>query len=141
MGSLIVGALDGLGLPVGLAGDGTPYVPSAPVQIGTSKARHAPPEVGSWQLLITMFAAVVVLGAVVLLFAVRQRTRVLRRRRVRRMAEAVATLARYESLSELGDGAPAALGVPAFAPSGRAAPPRTTPRTAPATPSRPTPNA
>jgi hypothetical protein len=134
MGSLIAGALDSLGLPAGLAGDGTPYVPSAPVQIGTSgRAHHNVSEVGSWQTLIAMFAVVILLGAVVLMFAVRQRTRVLKRRRVRRMAEAVAALAEYESLSELGNGT---LAAPALA-----APPRTTSRTTPATPSRPTPNA
>jgi hypothetical protein len=117
MGSLITGALDGLGLPAGLAGDSTPYVPSAPVQIGTSgRPHHSVSEVGSWQMLIAMFAVVIILGAVVLMFAVRQRTRVLKRRRVRRMAEAPA-------------------------PPAPAAPPRTTPRTTPATPSRPTPNA
>ena len=134
MGSLIAGVLDGLGRPAGLAGDGTPYVPSAPVQIGTSgRPHHRVSEVGSWQALIAMFAVVILLGAVVLMFAVRQRTRVLARRRVRRMAEAAAALAEYESLSELGGGT---LTVPALA-----APPRTTPRTAPATPNRPTPNA
>jgi hypothetical protein len=133
MGSLFAGVLHGLGLPAGLAADSTPYVPSAPVQIGTSGPRHGVPEVGSWQALIAMFAVVIVVGAAVLMFAVRQRTRVLERRRVRRMAEAVAALAEYESLSELGGNAP----VPAVRPT----PPRTTARSAPATPSRPAPNA
>lgn len=100
MGSLIAGVLDGLGLPAGLAGDGTPYTPSAPVQIGTSGRTHrAVAEAGSWQTLITMFAAVTVLGAVVLMYVVRQRTRVLRRRRLRRMAEAAAAPAEYEGLA------------------------------------------
>jgi|GEM_PF-2897667 len=100
MGSLIAGVLDGLGLPAGLAGDGTPYTPSTPVQIGTpGRTHHAVTEVGSWQTLITMFAVVVVLGAAVLMYVVRQRTRVLRRRRVRRMAEAAAAPAEYEGLA------------------------------------------
>ena len=134
MGSLIAGALDSLGRPAGLAGDNTPYAPSAPVQIGTSgRPHHGVSEVGSWQTLIAMFTVAILLGAVVLMFAVRQRTRVLTRRRVRRMAEAVATPAEYESLGELGGGT---LTGPALA-----SPSRTTSRTTPATPSRPTPNA
>lgn len=92
MGSLIAGALDGLGHVVGLAGDATPYVPSAPVQIGTSGPRRGVAEAGSWQGLIVMFGLVLAIGAAVLMYAVRQRTRVLERRRVRRMAATVALM-------------------------------------------------
>lgn len=68
----------------------TPYVPSAPVQIGTPGPHHWVHETGSWQVLVVMFALVLALGAAVLMFAVRERTRVLRRRAVRRMGEAAA---------------------------------------------------
>ena len=78
MGSLIAGMLAD-----------TPYVPSTPVQIGTSGTHHSVPEAGSWQVLIAMLAAVILVGAAVLMFAVRQRTLLLERRRVRRMAETV----------------------------------------------------
>ena len=91
-----------MGPLIALPTDDTPYVPSAPVQIGTSGPRHGVPEVGSWQALIMMLAAAIVLGTVVLMFAVRQRMRVLERRRVRRMAEAAAAMGQYESLTELG---------------------------------------
>lgn len=63
---------------------GTPYVPSAPVQIGTPGKHNLISEAGSWQALLLMFVAVLVLGAAVLMFAVQQRTRVLKRRRIRR---------------------------------------------------------
>jgi hypothetical protein len=88
MASLLAGIPAGLGLPPGLAGDSVPGVPSAPVQIGTPKAHHRVAEAGSWQILLLMLVAVLVLGAAVLLVAVRQRTRVLKRRRVRRTSEA-----------------------------------------------------
>ena len=93
MGSLIAGMLDGLGLPATLVGDTTPYVPSTPVQIGTSRPHHSISEVGSWQALLIMFCAVLLLGWAVLMVAVLQRTRLLARRRVRRMGEAVALMA------------------------------------------------
>ncbi|MEY9930079.1 hypothetical protein ABH926_004721 [Catenulispora sp. GP43] len=131
MGSLIAGMLDGLGIPSGLAGDTTPYVPSAPVQIGTSGPRHGAAEAGSWQGLLAMFALVLVLGAAVLLYVVRQRTRVLARRRVRRMGEAAALMAELEA--ELAAGLDAGLDAemetqPAtrLAPQLETAPPHTT---------------
>ena len=91
MGSLISGILDALGIPADLAGDNTPYVPSTPVQIGTPGPRHGFSEAGSWQVLIVMLALVLFVGAAVLMFAVRERARVLERRRVRRMSEGAAT--------------------------------------------------
>src|SRR5947209_16966885 len=104
MGSLIAGVVDAVGLPPGLAGDGTPSVPSAPVKLGgTSGLRPRVSEAGSLQVLIMMFAVLIVLGTAVLMFAAWQRTRVLARRRVRRMAEAVAAAAVSESLSEPGE--------------------------------------
>lgn len=93
MGSLLTGVPMGLRLPAGLAGDAAPYVPSAPVQIGTSGQHRGVGEAGSWQALLMMFAVVLILGTAVLMFAVRQRTRLLRRRRVRRMGEAAALMA------------------------------------------------
>ncbi|MEY9906586.1 hypothetical protein ABIA35_002806 [Catenulispora sp. MAP12-49] len=128
MGSLIAGMLDGLGIPSGLAGDTTPYVPSAPVQIGTSTPRHGAAEAGAWQVLLVLFALVLVLGAAVLMYVVRQRTRVLDRRRVRRMGEAAALMAEMEAME--GEAAVAATLTPT-----------TPPRTTPATPGRPAPNA
>lgn len=92
-----------MGSLIALATDDTPHVPSAPVQIGTPGPRHGVSEVGSWQWLIVMLAAAIVLGTVVLMFAVRQRTRALKRRRVHRMAEAAAAPAQYESLGSLGE--------------------------------------
>lgn len=86
MGSLIAGVFDD-----------TPYVPSAPVEIGTSGPHHGVAEAGSWQVLIIMFGLVVLVGAAVLMYVVRQRTRLLERRRVRRMAEAQAAWAAQEA--------------------------------------------
>ncbi|MFL6115821.1 MAG: hypothetical protein ACJ786_31400 [Catenulispora sp.] len=60
-----------------------------PVQIGSTHAvHHGYAEIGSWQSLILMFIAAIVVGAVVLLYVVGQRGKVLERRRLRRMAEA-----------------------------------------------------
>jgi hypothetical protein len=138
MGSLIAGALDGLGPArglLGLAGDSTPYVPSAPVEIGTSGPHHGVAEAGSWQALIVMFGVVIVIGAAVLLYAVRQRAGLLDRRRVRRMADA--RIARAQAAQ-----APHAPHAPHIVHTPhpiRTAP--TPPRTTPATPGRPAPNA
>lgn len=84
MGSLIVRAVSAVGM---LGADGAPSTPSTPVQIGTPGARHGRPEMGSWQMLILMFISAIVLGTLVLMYVVRQRGKVLARRRVRRMAE------------------------------------------------------
>ncbi|MEZ0115919.1 hypothetical protein ABH920_009961 [Catenulispora sp. EB89] len=156
MGSLIAGVLDGLGPArglLGLAGDNTPYVPSAPVEIGTPGPHHGVAEAGSWQGLIIMFGLVIVLGAAVLMYAVRQRARLLERRRVRRMADARMAQAQvadglvFGPVPDLAQIAPAAKLTHAthtphvvHAPHPvrtAAAPPRTTP----ATPGRPAPNA
>jgi hypothetical protein len=140
MGLLFAGALIGLsglsGLS-GLIGDATPKVPSTPVEIGTSGPRHNVSEAGSWQVLITMFALVLVLGAAVLMYAVRQRARVLERRRVRRMGEAVALVA---AMGEAGGRAESAV-IPVTISGLNPATPSAPPRTTPATPSRPAPNA
>jgi len=89
MGSLVVAVVgpDGLGLGR-LPGDGTPYTPSSPVQIGTPGAHHGSAEVGSWQGLVLMLVLVLLVGGVILAYVAGQRARLLRRRRVRRMAEA-----------------------------------------------------
>jgi len=152
MGSLIAGVLDGLGPArglLGLAGDSTPYVPSAPVEIGTSGPHHGVAEGGSWQALIIMFGLVIVIGAAVLMHAVRQRARLLERRRVRRMVEAqmAETQMAEAATAALAQIAPAAkLTHATHAPHivhtphpVRTAP--TPPRTTPATPGRPAPNA
>ena len=93
MSSLTAGALEALGMPSGLVGDATPNPPSTPVQIGTSGPRHQFSEAGSWQVLLIMFALVLVLGAGVLMFAVRQRASLVARRRVRRTGEVAAMIA------------------------------------------------
>ena len=147
MGSLIAGVLDGLGPArglLGLAGDNTPYVPSAPVEIGTPGPHHGVAEAGSWQDLIVMFGLVIVIGAAVLMYAVRQRARLLERRRVRRMADARMA---EGSTSDLAQIAAAAKLTHATHPPHivhtphpvRTAP--APPRTTPATPGRPAPNA
>ncbi|WP_194916196.1 hypothetical protein [Catenulispora rubra] len=145
MGSLIAGVLDGLGPVrglVGLAGDNTPYVPSAPVEIGTPGPHHGVAEAGSWQGLIIMFGLVIVIGAAVLMYAVRQRTRLLERRRVRRMAEgpasALARIAQIAPAAKLTRATHAPHVVHAPHPVRTVAAP---PRTTPATPGRPAPNA
>lgn len=154
MGSLIAGMLDALGPPSGLAGDTAPYVPSAPVEIGTPGMRHGPAEIGSWQGLMVMFAVVLALGAVVLMYVVRQRTRLLARRRVRRMAQAVRPVA---ADGEVGAAAPkiSATKISTTSPKAATTPtlsipittltltrtPSAPPRTTPATPGRPAPNA
>ena len=104
MGSLMAGVPAALHAVVGLAGDTAPYVPSAPVQIGTSGPRHGVAEAGSWQALLVMFGLMLVLGTAVLMYAVRQRTRVLERRRVRRMGEAVALMAAMADAGVDGEG-------------------------------------
>ena len=82
MGSLIARTL------LGLAGDNTPFAPSTPVEVGTSGTHHSVADTNSWQILIIMLFLVVVIGAAVLMYTVRQRSRLLERRRARRMAEA-----------------------------------------------------
>src|SRR2546423_658234 len=73
----------------GLRADDAPNVPSVPVQIGTpGVVYHGHNEIGSRQSLILMFIAAIVVGAIVLLHVVRQRGKVLERRRQSRMAEA-----------------------------------------------------
>jgi hypothetical protein len=147
MGSLIAGMLTVLGTPAGLAGD-APDVPSTPVEIGTSGTRRAASEVGSWQVLLLMFVAVLVLGAVVLMYAARQRARLVERRRVRRMGDvaawvaamgdptAAASVAASTSASSSASDSPSAGASVASQPA-QATPPRTTPTT----PDRPSPNA
>lgn len=132
MGSLIVGTFDGVTRLAGFATDNTPHVPSAPVQIGTSGPRHGVAEAGAWQALIVMFGLVIILGTAVLMYAVRQRTGLLERRRVRRMAAAVALM------GDVGGGldAPARPATPATSPT-----PPPPPRTEPAPQSPPPPNA
>ncbi|NUP47146.1 MAG: hypothetical protein HOW97_07500 [Catenulispora sp.] len=72
----------------GFGDDDAPHAPSSPVQIGTGGVvHHARSEIGSWQTLILMFVGVVVVGAAVLMYVVRQRRKLLERRRLRRMAE------------------------------------------------------
>jgi len=73
----------------GFGHDDVPAVPSIPVQIGTHGTRHGHPQAASWQMLILMFVALIVLGTAVLLYVVRQRRKIVARRRMRRMAEAV----------------------------------------------------
>jgi hypothetical protein len=73
---------------------------------------------------MVMFAVVLVLGTVVLMYVVRQRARLLERRRVRRMAQAAAQAAAFGVEVEFDTLTP---------------PPP--PRTTPATPGRPAPNA
>ena len=147
MGSLIAGVLDELGPArglLGLAGDSTPYVPSAPVEIGTPGPHHGVAEGGSWQGLIIMFGLVIVIGAAVLMYAVRQRARLLERRRVRRMADArmaegsVAALVQIGPAVKLTRATHAPHVVHAPHPVRTASAP---PRTTPATPGRPAPNA
>jgi hypothetical protein len=137
MGSLlagIAGAVDGLSR---VATDNTPYVPSAPVQIGTSGAHHSSSsQITLWRDLIMMMAAVIVIGTVVLLYVVRQRTRLLERRRLRRMAEAAAQMG-----DSGGDGGRGSVGAaaPGWGENPAAAP--APPATAPATPGGAAPSA
>jgi hypothetical protein len=69
-------------------GNDTPSGPSGPVEIGTGGTHHGHAEAGSWQTLILMFIAVILIGAAVLMYVVRQRRKLLERRRLRRIAEA-----------------------------------------------------
>src|SRR5689334_10566634 len=138
MGSLIAGMLEGLGMPAGLVGDTTPYVPSTPVEIGTSGVHHNMGEARSWQVLLVMFAVVLGLGTAVLLYAVRQRTRVLERRRVRRMGETAALMAAMDGAGD----AVAPIAIPADVPIGTLTLiPPTPPGATPGTPGRSAPNA
>lgn len=132
MVSLIAGALTALGLPAGPAWN-APDVPSAPVEIGTSGTRQHVSEAGSWQVLLVMFVLALVLGAVVLMYAVRQRARLVARRRVRRMGDVAAWVAALEDA-----GGPAAATV---TPTATRSEPGTPPRPTPATPDRPPPTA
>lgn len=89
-------------VPVPGRGDGdAPSVPSGPVEIGTKGAHPDHPEIGSWQALILMLTGMIVIGALVLLFVVRQRSKVLRRRRLRRMAEVARLAASYEIAADI----------------------------------------
>lgn len=72
-----------------IRGGDPPGTPSGPVEIGTGGTHRSHAEIGSWQMLILMFVSAVVIGTAVLVYVVRQRRRVLERRRLRRMAEAV----------------------------------------------------
>lgn len=147
MGSLIAGVPTVLGAHAGLVGD-APNVPSAPVEIGTSGTRQAVSEVGSWQVLLLMFVGVLVLGAVVLMYAVRQRARLVERRRVRRMGDVAAWVAAMGDPTAAASAAAstsASVG-PSVSPSASASvaaqPAQATPpRTTPTTPDRPSPNA
>lgn len=126
MSSLAAGALEALGVPSGLVGDATPNPPSTPVQIGTSGPRHQFSEAGSWQVLLIMFALVLVLGAGVLMFAARQRASLLARRRVRRMGEVAAMVAAVGDVGGPADAAGAARAAksaPSTPPGTTAAPP------------------
>ncbi|GAA2057771.1 hypothetical protein GCM10009839_79150 [Catenulispora yoronensis] len=139
--------------------DDDPGVPSGPVDIGTAGVHHARNEIGSWQTLILMFISVIVVGAVVLLYVVRQRGRLVERRRLRRMAEAAKSSGQgmSESLSESPGAevaATAATAAAAAAPTIAAPTPTvaisvspppptapTPPRPTTSTPGRPAPNA
>ena len=62
--------------------------PSGPVEIGTGVRHRHHAEIGSWQTLILMFVAAIGIGTAVLMYVVRQRRKLLERRRLRRLAEA-----------------------------------------------------
>ncbi|GAA1968721.1 hypothetical protein [Catenulispora subtropica] len=85
MDSLIARAVE---MVATVGNDGGPNAPSVPVDIGTPGARHGHAEIGSWRMLIVMIISTIVIGTAVLMYVVRQRHRLLERRRLRRMAEA-----------------------------------------------------
>ena len=119
----------------GFGGD-VPAVPSVPVQIGTGGTRQGHPQAASWQMLILMFVALIVLGTVVLLYVVWQRRKIVERRRLRRMAEAPSVVITAEGAPESTDrdGAPSAEPNPPTPSTAVETPPRAEP-TAPGRPS------
>jgi hypothetical protein len=126
MGSLIVRAVAAaMAAVAGFGEAGAPDVPSSPVQVGTGATPHRHTETASWRTLILMFISAIVVGTAVLMYVVRQRRRLLERRRLRRMADAARLAAAGAfATSDVGDSAvsPVVVAAPVGSPASDARP-------------------